>query len=169
MKTELKNRILFFDGTSLVEPELVPELLLRGVPLEKIRVTRVDDEVDAYNSLADDPINTGEAEQLKVDLTWDIPKEFQDLDIESYVLKLAQPLGKEYVSRATEEIENIQRRKLEPLIKTLIFIVEEFKKNGIVYGVGRGSSCASLVLHLIGLHKVDPIKYNIPLTEFFHD
>jgi DNA polymerase III alpha subunit len=33
--------------------------------------------------------------------------------------------------------------------------------------VGRGSSVASYVLFLIGVHKIDPIKYELPIEEFF--
>ena len=54
-------------------------------------------------------------------------------------------------------------------VKTVIFIVDTFKEAGIVWGVGRGSSCASYILFLLGLHLVDPIKFDISMDEFFHD
>jgi DNA polymerase III alpha subunit len=47
------------------------------------------------------------------------------------------------------------------------YIVDTLRANNIVWGVGRGSSVASYVLHLIGVHKIDSIKYNIPIEEFF--
>jgi DNA polymerase III alpha subunit len=40
------------------------------------------------------------------------------------------------------------------------------RKNKIVWGVGRGSSVASYVLFLIGIHKVNSLKYNLDIKEF---
>jgi DNA polymerase III alpha subunit len=40
------------------------------------------------------------------------------------------------------------------------------RKNSLVWGVGRGSSVASYVLFLIGIHKIDSIKYNLNIEEF---
>ena len=54
-----------------------------------------------------------------------------------------------------------------PVLKTMKFIVDTLKKNNIVWGVGRGSSVASYVLHIIGVHKIDSVKYNLPIEEFF--
>jgi DNA polymerase III alpha subunit len=47
------------------------------------------------------------------------------------------------------------------------YLVDTLRKNKIIWGVGRGSSVASYVLYLIGVHKVDSIKYNLPIEEFF--
>jgi DNA polymerase III alpha subunit len=49
------------------------------------------------------------------------------------------------------------------------YIVDTLRANNIIWGVGRGSSVASYVLHIIGVHKIDPIKYNIPIEEFFKE
>ncbi len=169
MKTALNNRFLFFDGTVQVEPDRVPDLLLQGVPIDKIRITATNELIEEYNRLVDDPLIPTEPTDVWLDKSWQIPDSFLRLDVRQHVLELAAPLGKKYVDRADEELDHIERKKLVPLIQTLMFIISEFKRTGVVYGVGRGSSCASLVLYLIGLHRVDPIKYSIPLQEFFHD
>jgi DNA polymerase III alpha subunit len=44
-----------------------------------------------------------------------------------------------------------------------------FKKNNIVWGVGRGSSVASYVLYRLGVHRVDSIKYNLDIREFLRE
>jgi DNA polymerase III alpha subunit len=53
------------------------------------------------------------------------------------------------------------------VLHAMKYIVDTLRANNVVWGVGRGSSVASYVLHLIGVHKVDSIKYNIPIEEFF--
>ena len=40
------------------------------------------------------------------------------------------------------------------------------RKNNIVWGVGRGSSVSSYVLFLMGVHKVDSMKYNLDIKDF---
>jgi DNA polymerase III alpha subunit len=48
----------------------------------------------------------------------------------------------------------------------LIYIIDTMRKNNIVWGVGRGSSVASYILYLLGVHKVDSVKYNLHIEEF---
>jgi DNA polymerase III alpha subunit len=40
------------------------------------------------------------------------------------------------------------------------------RKNNILWGVGRGSSVASFVLYLIGIHRINSLFYNLPIEEF---
>ena len=40
------------------------------------------------------------------------------------------------------------------------------RKHELVWGVGRGSSVARYVLYLLGVHKVDSLKYNLDIKEF---
>jgi len=46
------------------------------------------------------------------------------------------------------------------------YFVDTMQANNVVWGVGRGSSVASYVLYLIGVHKIDSIKYNLDWQEF---
>ena len=46
------------------------------------------------------------------------------------------------------------------------YLVDTFSENDVVWGVGRGSSVASYCLYLIGLHKIDSIKYELDIKEF---
>ena len=53
------------------------------------------------------------------------------------------------------------------VLKTMKYIVDTLRKHDVVWGVGRGSSVASYALYLIGVHKIDSVKYNLPIDEFF--
>jgi DNA polymerase III alpha subunit len=48
----------------------------------------------------------------------------------------------------------------------LKYIIDLMRKNNIVWGVGRGSSVSSYVLFLMGVHKVDSMKYNLDIKDF---
>jgi DNA polymerase III alpha subunit len=40
------------------------------------------------------------------------------------------------------------------------------RDNNIVWGVGRGSSIASFVLYLIGIHRINSLYYDLSINEF---
>ena len=84
-------------------------------------------------------------------------------------LKLPDDKLEIYGRRVDNELAMIKKMNMAEFFRTLIYVVETLKSTKTVWGVGRGSSCASLVLYLIGLHRVDPVKFNIDMTEFFHD
>ena len=48
----------------------------------------------------------------------------------------------------------------------LIYFVDTIRANNVVWGVGRGSSVSSFCLFLIGVHKINPLLYNLDYREF---
>lgn len=173
LKTELNDRVLWWDGTNEVRPEAVPELLLLGVHPSRVRVTELNEDIQKFNQLSDDfVINVGKTSNDELTREWLVPQRYQTMDLRDFIhhrLTERYPNDPKYVTRTNEELVEIEKRGLGMSFKTLVFILDELKKNNQVWGVGRGSSCASLVLHLIGIHEVDPVKYGIPASEFFHD
>ena len=95
---------------------------------------------------------------------WFIPAEYQNMDIEEFLV--LQCPEKNY-DRLINELELFRQNDMVPVLKAMKYIVDTLRDNGIVWGVGRGSSVASYVLHLIGVHKIDSVKYNLPIDEFF--
>ena len=71
--------------------------------------------------------------------------------------------------RVSQELELYIRHGMYDILHVMKFIVDTLRENNIVWGVGRGSSVASYVLYLIGVHKVDSIKYKLPIEEFFKE
>jgi len=169
MKTQLKDRILWYDGTNQVKPEMVSSLLLNGVSLDKIAVLHKNADINLFEQLSDESITDSKECNDQLYFDWVIPDEFKNLNLTQYAMKLVANHPLEYQERMQHELNEIKERRLEMLFKTLIYTIDTFKATKTVWGVGRGSSCASLLLHLLGLHLVDPVKYDIPLSEFFHD
>lgn len=96
--------------------------------------------------------------------SWKMPKEYKELDIASYLLELCQTDAQ--LQRVGEELLLYQERGLFNLLKYLKYLVDTLRKNNIVWGVGRGSSVASYVLFLIGVHKIDSLYYKLSVDEF---
>ncbi len=73
----------------------------------------------------------------------------------------------EQKDRVNQELELFIKNDMYDVLHVIKYIVDTLRTNNIVWGVGRGSSVASYVLYLIGVHKIDSIKYKLPIEEFF--
>ena len=71
--------------------------------------------------------------------------------------------------RVSQELELFIKHEMFDILHVMKYIVDTLRENKVVWGVGRGSSVASYVLFLIGVHKIDSIKYNLPIEEFFKE
>jgi DNA polymerase III alpha subunit len=95
---------------------------------------------------------------------WFIPNSYKDMDIEEFLINQCP---EENYTRLAQELELYRNYGMIPVLKAMKYIVDTLRSNNIVWGVGRGSSVASYVLFLIGVHRIDSVKYNLPIEEFF--
>lgn len=96
--------------------------------------------------------------------SWFMPDKYKKLDIVEYILSLCT--SDIELERVGTELILYQERNLFDLLRYLKYLVDTMRANNIVWGVGRGSSVSSYVLFLLGVHKIDSIKYELPITEF---
>lgn len=68
--------------------------------------------------------------------------------------------------RVDEELKLFIQHGMFDLLFYLKYLVDTMREHKIVWGVGRGSSVASYVLYLLGVHKIDSIKYELDINEF---
>lgn len=141
------------------------ELLYRGENIEDVPFI----DAEQYNKFAkelDLPSITDTADWSK---DFNIPQHYKDLDVDEYIMKLVPTGGIDIESckaRVEQELALYKARNLYPMLQLVIYIIDTFKKNNLVRGVGRGSSVASYVLYLIGVHKVNSHKYKLNIREF---
>ena len=95
---------------------------------------------------------------------WNMPKEYYDFDIAKWVLD--QCKNEAELQRAGDELIKFQERKMFVLLQYLKYLVDTMRKNNVVWGVGRGSSVASFVLFLIGVHRINSLYYDLSIDEF---
>jgi DNA polymerase III alpha subunit len=95
---------------------------------------------------------------------WFMPKEYIDMDIARFVLD--QTNGYAELQRAGQELILFQERGLFPLLRYLKYLVDTMRANNVVWGVGRGSSIASFVLFLLGVHRINSLYYDLSIDEF---
>jgi len=95
---------------------------------------------------------------------WLMPVWYKELDIAAWILTQCQT--QEQLQRCGNELIMFQERDLFDLLRYLKYLVDTMRENNIIWGVGRGSSVASYVLFLIGIHRIDSMFYNLSIDEF---
>ena len=96
--------------------------------------------------------------------SWHMPDEYKNLDIAEYILSLCDSDSK--LQRCGEELLLFQERNLFDLLRYLKYLVDTLRANRMIWGVGRGSSVASYVLYLLGVHRIDSMFYDLDAREF---
>jgi DNA polymerase III alpha subunit len=95
---------------------------------------------------------------------WYMPTEYKEMDIAKFVLD--QCTSEAELQRAGEELIMFQERNMFVLLQYLKYLVDTMRKHNIVWGVGRGSSVASFVLFLLGVHRINSLYYDLSIDEF---
>ena len=153
-------------STNYDEHLLAKSVLLHGPEILEncvVDVFKFQSYIDRiFNEKLDYPILTN-----SIDISdWLIPEEYKKLDIEEF---LVDQCPKENYDRLIKELELYQKNNMVPVLRAMKYLVDTLRSNNIVWGVGRGSSVASYVLYLIGVHKIDSVKYKLPIEEFFKE
>ena len=97
---------------------------------------------------------------------WFMPDEYKNKDIVWHVHNVKETYTQEERDRIEEELDAFRERGMFPLLRYMVYLVDYMRENNIVWGVGRGSSVASYVLYLIGVHRIDSIQFDLDWTEF---
>ena len=117
-----------------------------------------------YNQEANYTNMTVEEFDQSNQLNWHMPEEYKTLDIAQHILDLCT--SEPELQRVGEELLLYQERDLFNLLRYLKYFVDTMRKNHVVWGLGRGSSTASYVLYLLGVHKINSLYYDLPIEEF---
>jgi len=167
MKTDSVGQVVL-DETDLIN------LIMQGRDLESISGALVDRSVDVEAAAAwieqvpkfvcwTEPDNQVAFDQVQQS-TWHMPQEYQQLDIAEHVLTLCTTEAQ--LQRCGAELLLYQERGLFDLLRYLKYLVDVMRDNHVIWGVGRGSSVASYVLYLLGVHRIDSMYYELDPAEF---
>ena len=177
MNTTLNDRVLWFDGSVTVEPSKLMALILKGKFTGNLHTTEITKEIIDYNRL----VNSNSKISIKCNNNelknnWNLSDEYKKININDYVLDKLNDEALIYhlcdddvrlrVARIIQELQIYTQLHLIDLLKTLIYIIDVFNRDNVVWGVGRGSSVSSYVLYLIGVHDIDSVLYDLNFNDF---
>ena len=162
-------------GRVILNPNRAFELAFEGIDVWSLPMD-VSPEIEQFNAICkafdtgvailppDQPTISPEEEHARRADTWMISDEVRAIPVREFLLSLCQTdIERERVSM---EMDLFEERNLIPLLQLMIYLVDHFRQNGTVWGVGRGSSVASYCLYLIGVHRVDSIRYGLDVRDF---
>ena len=95
---------------------------------------------------------------------WHMPEKYYQINVLQWLLDKCQ--NDEEKIRVQMEYDLFEKKDFIRVLQFLIYFIDTLRANNIVWGVGRGSSVASFCLFLIGVHKINPMLYNLDITEF---
>lgn len=162
---EARRRILLENGYSLVTADTMAENIIRGRSIDWMII---DDDVEGYDGEVyqtlyhKDIITSPEPEYEDVHINEDEAFELLVSRIEASPRFSDNPA---YIERLEQELTYFQKKQNIIFLLRTSDVIQKFKENGVVWGVGRGSSCASLVCYLLEINDIDPVKYDIPFIE----
>ena len=173
---DLQDRIITDTGSMVAKYDLIVKLALEGRPFEQL-VTVPHEDIFRYHHHEK---TLKQSHQWKPDgnvlgpsvstFDWNIPDQYKSIDLTEYCQDQMFARGlvdDRYIDRLAMELIAVDDKRMEDFIRCLIYIVDTMKKNNVIWGLGRGSSCASLIMFIIGVNKVDPILYEIDMGEFY--
>lgn len=154
------------------------DLVMQGKDVTKIDRISVDPGLDLESMMShlEDPgcvrtwyfpetrdISIEEFDQQRQN-QWFMPEQYRNMDIAQHVLDLCTT--QEQLQRVGEELLLFQEHGLLDLLRYLCYLVSVMQANQVIWGVGRGSSVASYVLYLLGVHRIDSLFYDLDPREF---
>ena len=162
--TKNKFSELVFDESDIIDLLMtngnVPDgLIVNDITVDKNQL----DHIPMFGSSTNESVSVEEFDDLNQS-NWYMPDEYKTLDIAEHVLSLCTT--DEQLQRVGKELLLYQQKNLFDLLRYLKYLVDTMKQNNVIWGVGRGSSVASYVLYLLGVHRVDSIYYDLDPEEF---
>lgn len=95
---------------------------------------------------------------------WMMPEKYLNMDIAAFLFDKCTT--KQQSDRVSMELALFDEHRMVNVLRLLVYIVDVLLEHNVLWGVGRGSSVASYVLFLIGIHRIDSLEYDLDIREF---
>ena len=164
-KKELVNKVWMIESADLSfkTVEQLHEHIDKFEELREIKDHMMNSNYEIYDKIEHIRPNS----DLKLPFFDNDYKTLVDLCLEG--MKEKKLTGKEYADRLKIELTTIKNGGLSSYFLILKDIVDYAKTDQIPAGPGRGSSGSSLVVYLLGITRLDPVKWNFNFERFLNE
>jgi len=170
---QLNDRLLWADGDSSFPTSAILPVIQTGMKTDGMFVEELTNDIKQFNSLVDPKSQiTIKTDVADPDFNWNIPDEAKKLDLAAYLVEMLDKEDSnmfdsdERITRVVKEFSLYKKHGLLDVLRVIIYVINTLSDEGVVWGVGRGSSVSSYVLYLIGVHDVDSVKYGLDVEDF---
>jgi len=172
MTIDLGNRTVYPDGTVICNQSALVDILYNGLDLQGVFCRDQEDEQEWATAakLCDSNVHgpTAADNPVYTDVDWYqhwmTPEAYANLDIAEWCYNRCTTDQER--QRVDIELAAMTARNMLPIIRHLIYCVDVWRANGVVWGVGRGSSVGSFILYLTGVNRINPLEHDLDLNEW---
>jgi DNA polymerase III alpha subunit len=163
-------------GQVLLSSENLRDLLLQGKNISHLNVVPNEDielfekyqsellpRTIVFLNNIDESLSFEEFHQKCAD-KWTFPAIYQQIDVRQWLHDKCKT--QQEIDRVNEEFVLYKDRDLIMLLRLFIYLVDYMRENKCMWGVGRGSAVSSFCLYLIGIHRINSIKYNLDINDY---
>lgn len=169
---QLDNRTVLEDGTVICSAKAIVEMLYADKDITSV-VAEPCADIDMYNQ-ADKFLDSNfgliceSNKQMYQGVNWFdfwlTPEHYKFVDVETQILSKCKT--EQEFFRAQTELALFKERNMYPVLRHLMYLVDTWRANHVLWGVGRGSSVSSFVLYLIGINRINPLEFDLDIREF---
>jgi len=176
MATEKSGVKVNMYGQAILSSDNLRDLLLQGKNISHLNVV-FDEEIELFqkyqSELLHETITFLDAPEEKLTFDefhqkcadeWVFPDIYQQINVHKWLLDKCKT--QEEIDRVNEEYVLYEERDLIMLLRLFIYLIDYMRKNNFLWGVGRGSAVSSFCLYLIGVHRVNSIKYGLSIKDY---
>lgn len=168
---ELTDRIFDENGNAFLSGDAIANMLYNDQDIfaGNFYVDTSDGEMEKFNLYSDEKVNLAPSERIdnnKRRDEWFMPDFYKTLNLNELFDIMSKELPDIYKERVKYELSLYQEKGYDNFLRYCVYLSTLVNQKKIVVGCGRGSSCASYLLFLLGLHMVDSVKYDIDVREF---
>ena len=168
---ELTDRIFDENGNAFLSGDAIANMLYKGKNIfaGNFYVDTSDGEMEKFNLYSDEKVKLAPSERIdniKRRDEWFMPDFYKTLNLNELFDIMSKELPDIYKERIKYELSLYQEKGYDNFLRYCVYLSTLVNQKKIVVGCGRGSSCASYLLFLLGLHMVDSVKYDIDVREF---
>lgn len=169
---DIDGRMILEDGTVVCSQDALVEVLYQGKDLLGTFCSDPRDQEEWDNAARDcdsalaGPIHAPGMMFSGINWAqhWNTPEPYSMMDVGEHCLSLCQDARER--DRVLHEMDLFEKNGMVPVIRHLIYCVDVWRTNGVLWGVGRGSSVCSFILHLIGVNRINPFDYDLDIAEW---
>lgn len=155
-----RDRVLMRNGVSVISPLQFAKNIVEGRENKSHVLLSVDS--DIYKELYGTSVGV---EIEEIDFSPKVEQTEDDLDFLITTIQDSPRYKEQYDDRIEHELDFFWRSGNIRFLIKIHELINKFKEDNVVWGVGRGSGSSSLILYVLEVHDINPLEFDLNFSE----